>query len=127
MKRSAFQLAILLAMAGCGPTYMGPPTTMQPPGYPVQPRPAQPMMPQPSVPPDGATARSLTDVPDVSPSDVFLPPKSGAQANYHRMQRGETLSSLAKRYGVSVEDLRKSNALSGEPQLREGDLILIPK
>lgn len=127
MTRNVFQIVVLLATAGCGPTYMGPPTTMQPPGYPAQPRPVQPMMPQPRVPPDGATARSLTDVPDVSPNDVYLPPRSGAQANYHRLQRGESLSSLAKRFGVSVEDLRKANAWSGDPQLREGDMILIPK
>ena len=36
------------------------------------------------------------------------------------VRRGETLTGLAKRYGVSVQALREANGLSGEETLRPG-------
>lgn len=117
---------LLVVAAGCGPTYMGPPPTMQPPPTYSSPRPA-PVLPRPAVPPNDSTARSLGEIPDAGPQDVYLPPRSNSAATYHRVQPGELLSSLAKRYGVTSEALRKANAWSSDPQLREGDMVLIPK
>ncbi len=126
MNLSSSSCLLLLVTIGCGPTYMRPPTTLQQP--PVYPAPMQvPASPRPAVPPDGATARSLSEIPEANPSDVFLPPRSTPTSNYHRVVTGETLSSLAKRYGVSVEELRKANAWSADHQLRDGDLVQIPK
>jgi LysM repeat protein len=44
----------------------------------------------------------------------------------HTVRRGETLSGLAKRYGVSVQELRDANGLSGQDGLRAGAMIKIP-
>ena len=39
--------------------------------------------------------------------------KAVATARYHRVSRGENLSVIAKRYGISVRQLRAWNGLSG--------------
>jgi LysM repeat protein len=44
----------------------------------------------------------------------------------HVVQRGETLSGLAKRYGVSVQALRDVNNLSARAPLKAGRAIRIP-
>lgn len=126
MKCLLLSSVVIAITSGCGPTYMGPPPTLQQP--PIYQAPAQvPTIPRPTVPPDGPTARSLSEIPDANPNDVYLPPRSTPSANYHRVNPGDTLSSLAKRYGVSTDELRKANAWNAEPQLKAGDLVLIPK
>jgi LysM repeat protein len=47
-------------------------------------------------------------------------------ARTHTVRRGETLTGLAKRYGVSVQALRDANGLSGNDGLRAGLTIRIP-
>jgi membrane-bound lytic murein transglycosylase D len=44
----------------------------------------------------------------------------------HVVQRGETLKSLARRYGVSIQALRKANGLSERDPLRVGAALKIP-
>jgi len=44
----------------------------------------------------------------------------------HTVQRGETLTGLAKHYGVSVQALRDANGLSARDGLRAGATIRIP-
>jgi LysM repeat protein len=39
---------------------------------------------------------------------------------------GDTLSGLAKRYGVTVTELRRANGLSAEMTLRAGESLKIP-
>jgi LysM repeat protein len=54
---------------------------------------------------------------------------SGAKASSsrtHVVRWGDTLSSLAKRYGVTVADLRRANGLSAETTLRAGESLKIP-
>jgi LysM repeat protein len=47
-------------------------------------------------------------------------------ARVHRVRRGETLSGLAKRYGVSVQSLRNANHLHSGDGLRAGATLRIP-
>ncbi|HUR95519.1 MAG TPA: LysM peptidoglycan-binding domain-containing protein [Gemmatimonadales bacterium] len=49
-----------------------------------------------------------------------------AAARVHRVRRGETLSGLAKRYGVSVQSLRDANHLPHGDGLRTGATLRIP-
>jgi len=44
----------------------------------------------------------------------------------HLVRRGETLTGLAKRYGVSVEALREANGMSKRETLRAGAALKIP-
>ena len=49
-----------------------------------------------------------------------------ASARTHRVRWGDTLSGLAKRYGVSVAELRRANGLSERSTLKAGESLRIP-
>ncbi|MDM7917082.1 MAG: transglycosylase SLT domain-containing protein [Candidatus Eisenbacteria bacterium] len=67
-----------------------------------------------SSPPAYASSRAATET-------------TGSHAPHRiRARRGETLSAVATRYGVSEEDLRRANALPPAFRLRPGQLLLIP-
>jgi membrane-bound lytic murein transglycosylase D len=63
------------------------------------------------------------DAPRATPSPES-PDSSGMRT--HVVQRGETLEGLAKRYGVSVQALRKANGMSSRASLKAGSAIKIP-
>jgi LysM repeat protein len=44
----------------------------------------------------------------------------------HLVRRGDTLKSLAKRYGVSIQALRKANGLREREPLKAGIALKIP-
>ena len=44
----------------------------------------------------------------------------------HRVQRGQTLTHIAKRYGVSVERIRAANGMGRSSLLRTGQVLRIP-
>ncbi|RME71610.1 MAG: LysM domain-containing protein, partial [Verrucomicrobia bacterium] len=50
-----------------------------------------------------------------------------ATARTHTVRRGETLSSIAAHYGVSVEDLVWANRLSDKNQIVRGQKLTIPE
>ncbi len=49
-----------------------------------------------------------------------------AQGNEHVVAKGESLSSIAKTYGVTVEDLKKANNISNPNKLEVGQKLVIP-
>ncbi len=52
------------------------------------------------------------------------PPKA-TQKRYHTVHKGETLSKISKKYGITVEELRKLNGFSGNQPIRTGQRLLI--
>jgi LysM repeat protein len=52
-------------------------------------------------------------------------PTASAEKKYHTVQKGETLYVISKKYGISVEELRKLNNLSKDPSLRTGQKLLV--
>lgn len=52
--------------------------------------------------------------------------KPAADAKEHAVAKGDTLSAIAKLYGVTVADLKKANNLSGD-DLKVGQKLTIPK
>jgi len=52
-------------------------------------------------------------------------PAASAEKKYHTVQKGETLYGISKKYGMSVEELRKLNNLSADPSLRTGQKLLV--
>lgn len=50
--------------------------------------------------------------------------KSGISSKYHTVQRGETLYSIAKRYGINISKLRELNNISNRA-LKPGEKIII--
>jgi len=45
---------------------------------------------------------------------------------YHRVKKGETLYSIAKLYGVSVDKIEKENIISDAKKLRVGQQVFVP-
>ena len=50
---------------------------------------------------------------------------SSSKASTHKLKNGESLSSLSKKYGVSIEEIKKANGMKND-NLRAGDNITIP-
>jgi membrane-bound lytic murein transglycosylase D len=57
---------------------------------------------------------------------VSAPGAKGSSSRTHIVRWGDTLSGLAKRYGVSVSALRRANGFSEGTTLRAGDSLKIP-
>ena len=52
-------------------------------------------------------------------------PAVSTEKKYHTVQKGETLSGISKKYGISVEELRKQNNLSVDQPIRTGQKLLV--
>jgi LysM repeat protein len=52
-------------------------------------------------------------------------PTVSTEKKYHTVQKGETLSWISKKYGISVEELRKRNNLSADQPIRTGQKLLV--
>jgi len=63
--------------------------------------------------------------PDVRASRAE-PSPDGAAVRTHIVRRGETLTGLAKRYGVSIQALREANGLTERETLKTGIALRIP-
>ena len=48
------------------------------------------------------------------------------QARTHRVRRGDSLSSLARQFGVSIAELARANDLPPQAKLRRGATLRIP-
>jgi membrane-bound lytic murein transglycosylase D len=57
---------------------------------------------------------------------VMLPDNERILFRYHNVRKGETLSVIARNYGVSVNDLTQANKISVRSILRIGQELLIP-
>jgi LysM repeat protein len=51
---------------------------------------------------------------------------SAVEGNTHTVARGETLTSIAKMYKVTVDDLQKANHIEDGRKLQAGQTITIP-
>jgi LysM repeat protein len=61
-----------------------------------------------------------------SPAAVSGSPAHPAGGNSHTVARGETLTSIAKMYKVSVEELQNANHIEDGRKLQAGQTIIIP-
>jgi membrane-bound lytic murein transglycosylase D len=63
----------------------------------------------------------------VSPKPPVVASSGGTSTErVHRVRRGETLTGLARRYGVSIQALRDANGMSAGESLRAGATLKIP-
>jgi len=59
------------------------------------------------------------------PSASAVP--SGPTANTYKVKRGDTLSSIARKFGVTLKALRKANGLAKDAVIRRGQVLVIPE
>jgi membrane-bound lytic murein transglycosylase D len=55
-----------------------------------------------------------------------IPPEKRMIQLRHRIRKGETLSSLARKYGTTVQAIRELNGLGRSYMIRQGGYLLIP-
>lgn len=61
-----------------------------------------------------------------APATAPLYPAAAAGGNTHTVARGETLTSIAKMYKVTVDELQKANHIEDGRKLQAGQTITIP-
>jgi LysM repeat protein len=86
------------------------------------------IIPGASAPADPLPAMDAPAPADPAPAAAVpadLPAPSGAPV-YHTVQRGETLASIARAYGVAWPDIAAANGLSNPNQIFGGQQLLIP-
>jgi LysM repeat protein len=54
-------------------------------------------------------------------------PSTALAARSHRVRRGETLTSIASRYGVTITALRDANGLASTSMIKAGTQLTIPE
>lgn len=64
------------------------------------------------------------EVAKLEKTEAPAPPKS--KARYHVVRRGDTLWGIAKKYGTTIEELRRVNKISKGQELKIGQKILLP-
>lgn len=87
-------------------------------------------IPQPQQSPANSSGLPTLEAPEVQqvPAESVLNlPNDSQSATYHTVQSGETLTSISKRYGVSMEKLRAANGLDASAKLKSQQLIFIPR
>ena len=63
-------------------------------------------------------------------TEVYLRPKKGQAVkglDKHVVEEGETMRSIAQRYGVRLKNLYKINEMADDSIIREGDIIKLRK
>lgn len=111
---------LLLMLSGCGRPIVDPGRStaiISPPTV----RPALPAEPA------GLPTLESPEIEQVPVESVLRLPQGSEPATYHAVKVGETLGSVAKKYGVSVEQLRTSNGLDQSSSLKAQQLLFIPR
>jgi LysM repeat protein len=75
--------------------------------------------------PTTATTTTPTSASTPAP-EVSGHPTSSVNGNSHVVARGETLTSIAKMYNVSVSELQKYNHIENDRKLQIGQTIMLP-
>ena len=55
-----------------------------------------------------------------------IPPEERVTWTRHKVQRGETLSVIARKYGVSVTSMKTLNNIRDAHRIREGQMLIVP-
>ncbi|WP_108482443.1 M23 family metallopeptidase [Oceaniglobus ichthyenteri] len=98
---------------------------------PIRPTPAPVSPTTPLTPPAEIGTSSLDSDGGITPANrpAAQPSQtttSGTEPIRHKVKRGETAFSIARRYNIPVKSLAEWNGLTGELGIREGQFLLIP-
>jgi LysM repeat protein len=74
----------------------------------------------------GASPKTTSHTPTTASRDKKSSGKTSSQAKYHKVKKGETLSSIASSYNTTVTALERDNGKMAS-NLRAGDVLVIRK
>jgi LysM repeat protein len=74
----------------------------------------------------GVMIGEASPAPAMTTAAAAAAPHSGVAGNTHIVARGETLTSIAKMYKVTVDELQKANSIEDGRKLQAGQTITIP-
>jgi membrane-bound lytic murein transglycosylase D len=69
--------------------------------------------------------RSIEDLPE-PPETVLAEARPASPQRKHRIAKGETLWSISRRYGVSLDALKKENGITARTRIVPGDELSLP-
>jgi LysM repeat protein len=130
ISQSINQLSLAALAAGtlgiCGCFYGPPPNYQQ---LPMQPQPQvapTPVQPGTTFAPEAGAATTLDQIPDAAADTVLTVPQPRDPASFYEVKEGDSLSSIARQKGVTVDDLMKANSFDREQVLQPGYQLRIP-
>lgn len=132
---SASTIWMIVVGVGCSSSVIGPDRNARaiPPGYTApgvtNSVPAGP--PQALLPPNAISGPATQVVPEGElqhiPLEKVYAPTSRDEAQYHEVQSGDTLSTIARRYGTTANAIERANGLGTSAPLVPGQQLFIPK
>jgi len=75
---------------------------------------------------DGINVSASIENPDINPKPIELPGQKKTMYASHKVQQGDTLSKIAKKYNTTVEDLVALNSISNPSNIQAGQLLDVP-
>ena len=75
----------------------------------------------------GNTSGTWGNLEHVPASQVLARPRVDQPAVYHEVVAGDTLPTVAAKYGVTPEQIRRSNGFDAKSTLQPGQLLFIPR
>jgi LysM repeat protein len=92
---------------------------------------AKPAEPSPAPPASAPTTsiegnKSAGEPPAEAPKGEGVPKAEAVPGTKHVVAKGETLTSIAKHYNISIADLKKSNKIDDERKLQIGQILSVP-
>lgn len=110
---------------GVGGVPSASPPATPPPATPTPtPSPTPSPTPTPSPEPTAAPTASASPAPTPTPAPTASPSPKPIR---HVVARGETLTSIAKRYGVTIAAIRRANGIADPSLIRVGQRLVIPR
>lgn len=128
ISQSINQLSLAALAAGtigiCGCFYGPPPNYQQ---MPMQPQVAPtPVQPGTTFAPESGGATTFDQIPDAAADTVLTVPQPRDPGTFHEVKVGDTLTVIARQYGVTVGELMNANSFDREPVLQPGFQLRIP-
>ena len=89
-------------------------------------KPNTPTKPTPPTPPTNVAAAPVPPTPPEKPKAPTPPPTNNRGVVVYRMEKGDTIDTVAQMFGTTGAEIRRLNRLNVNSPLREGDEILVP-
>lgn len=88
------------------------------------PAPASTSAPAPAAPAE--TVKPAPETATEAPKGEGIPKAEAVPGTKHVVAKGETLTSIAKHYNISIADLKNANKIDNERKLQIGQILSIP-